>query len=417
MDDNAVSGPRWPVRPIESDEFTEFARVCGTALLSSRDPEDEGFRRPVTDLERTLAAFDGDRMIGTTVVHPFTMALPGGPRRVAGVSAVGVWPTHRRRGVLSTLMRRQLADIRAAGESVAALFATEGAIYGRFGYGPAARCLDVRMDPRQVRLRPDVPHDPSLTLRLGPRAEMRKEMEALFSAEAESRVGQFQRSGAWWDLLLRDEPGEREGHGPWLCAVAEGPTGPQGYAVYRTKGDWDDEMPNGRLELKELVSASPAAEALLWGHVLGRDLVGEVTARMLPADSPLFSLAADAYRVRAKVGEAFWLRLVDLPRALEERAYAAPVDTVLEVADRDCPWNAGRWRLRADGAGAAECVRTEEEPDLSLDVAQLGAAYLGWTKLNAYTAAGMATEATPRAAAKLDLALSIDHAPFCSVVF
>ncbi|MDA2808829.1 GNAT family N-acetyltransferase [Nocardiopsis suaedae] len=417
MDDNAVSGPRWPVRPIESDEFTDFARVCGTALLSSRAPEDEEFRRPVTDLRRTLAAFDGDRMVGTTVVHPFTMALPGGPRPVAGVSAVGVWPTHRRRGVLSALMRRQLSDVHEAGESVAALFASEGAIYGRFGYGPANWTVRARMLTRETALRPDVPRDGSLSLRLGLIAEMRKEMEQVHGAVAARRVGEFQRSGAWWDLLMRDEPGERDGFAAKLCVVAEDASGPRGYAVYRTKGGWRDEAPDGRLEVAQFFAASPAAEALLWEHLLGRDLVSEVSADMLPADTPLYHLLADRHRLRAAVGESLWIRLVDLPRALEERSYAVPVDTVLEVADRDCPWNAGRWRLRADGAGSAECVRTEEDPDLAVDVSQLGAAYLGSTKLNTYTAAGLASERTPRAAAKLDLALTIDHEPFCSVVF
>ncbi|MDA2813069.1 GNAT family N-acetyltransferase [Nocardiopsis sp. RSe5-2] len=417
MDDNAVSGPRWPVRPIESDEFTAFARVCGTALLSARAPEDEEFRRPLTRLDRTLAAFDGDRMVGTTVVHPFTMTLPGGPRPVAGVSAVGVWPTHRRRGVLSALMRRQLADVHEAGESVAALFATEGAIYGRFGYGPASRTIRARMLTRETALRPDVPRDASLSLSLGLLADMRKEMEQVHETVAARRVGEFQRDGAWWDLLLRDEPDERGGYAAKLCVVAANASGPQGYAVYRTKGGWDDEVPDGRMEVAQVFSTTPAAEALLWEHLLGRDLVSEVSVDMLPDDTPLPHLLADRGRLRAAVGEPLWIRLVDLPRALEERSYAAPVDTVLEVADRDCPWNAGRWRLRADGAGSVQCVRTEAEPDLVVDVSQLGAAYLGSTRLGSYTAAGMATETAPRAAAELDLALTIDHEPFCSVVF
>ncbi|WP_017559625.1 GNAT family N-acetyltransferase [Nocardiopsis baichengensis] len=414
--------PHWSVRPIESDEFTDFARVCGTALLATRDPADEGFRRPVTELGRTLAAFDGDLMVGTTVVHPFTMTLPGGPRPVAGVSAVGVWPTHRRRGVLTALMRRQLADVHAAGESVAALFASEGAIYGRFGYGPASRAISATPPAREAALRPDVPRDPALSLRLGTLPEMRKEMERVHGRAAARRVGEFQRSGAWWDLLLRDEPGGREGYGAKMCVVAEGPSGPLGYAVHRARPGWDDfEMPTGRMQVTQFFAVTPAAEALLWEHLLGRDLIRDLEVPMLPEDTPLFHLLTDRNHMRATVGEPLWIRLVDLPRAMEERSYAAAVDTVLEVADRDCPWNAGRWRLHADGAGTASFTRVQgdagTEPDLVVDVAPLGAAYLGSTRLASYVAAGMAEERTPGAAARLDVALTIDHEPFCSVIF
>ncbi|MFC7742007.1 GNAT family N-acetyltransferase [Nocardiopsis composta] len=384
----------WPIRPITENEYPAFIRVLREALLSRRDPFD-GERSAVTDVKRTLAAFDGDRIVGTTLVHALDMAMPGGRRRVAGVSAVGVWPTHRRRGLLTSLMRRQLSDIREAGESTAALFASEGGIYGRFGYGPAAPLAQVRIRPREAALRPDLPHDPALEVRFGALHELREAAAAAHEAAVPHRWGGFHLTEAWWQELLKDDEASRGGASALRAAVAERAGEPRGLVVYRTTQRWRDQgTADSRLAVVALHAADPAAAALLWRHVLERDLVSEVAAEMVPVDDPVFRLFTDPYQVECTVRDGLWLRLVDLRRALAERPYAAPVDTVLEVADRDCPWNAGRWRLRGGPEGAA-CDPTGAEPGVRLDTAHLASAYLGGHRLSEFADAGLVEERSP----------------------
>ncbi|MUL43109.1 GNAT family N-acetyltransferase [Streptomonospora sp. PA3] len=408
-------GAQWRVRVPEESELPAVARIAHEALLAPTFDIDR--IRQTVELDRTLAVFDGPQPVGVAGVHSFTMTLPGGPRPVAAVTGVGVWPTHRRRGVLSALMRRQLADIRERGEDVAALFASEGGIYGRFGYGPAAYATDFRVRTREIGLRPDAPRDPALRLRLADAGEARKDMAVVHQAAAAQRVGEFQRSSAWWNTVLRDEPAERGGYGPLMCAVAEDDAGPLGYALYRTRQHWDEHgATESSLWVKELYSTAPAAYTLLWEHVITRDLVCHLSHDMAPPDDPLFTLLADPYRVSKGQVDNLWVRLVDLPAALEKRSFAAPVDVVLEVSDHYCPWNAGRWRLSAD-TSAARCVPTDGAPDIVLDVSHLGAAYLGGTGLGGYLAAGLVSEAAPGAVQRLDTALHRSDRPHCGKIF
>ncbi|MDT0301223.1 GNAT family N-acetyltransferase [Streptomonospora wellingtoniae] len=406
---------RWDVRVPEESELPAVAHVVREAMLIA-DYDFEEVRESI-ERDRALAAFDGARPVGTAGVHSFTMTMPGGPRRVAAVTGVGVWPTRRRRGVLSALMSRQLADIRDRGEDVAALFASEGGIYGRFGYGPAAGAVDFDVHTREAALRPDAPRDPALRLRLAGADDVRKELEEVHKAAAAQRVGEFQRSAAWWDKLLRDKPEDRRGQSALRCAVAEDDAGPLGYVLYRTTQLWSEHgAAEGGLRVKEVYATAPAAATMLWEHVLTRDLVLRVSHDMAPPDDPLFHLLADPYRARRRQVDNLWIRLVDLPAALEKRTYAAPVDAVIEVGDRHCPWNAGRWRLSADTT-AARCTSTEAAPDVSLDVAHLGAAYLGDTRLGGYLAAGLIREATPGAVHRLDTALHRSDRPHCGNIF
>ncbi|WP_270072200.1 GNAT family N-acetyltransferase [Streptomonospora mangrovi] len=398
--------------PDES-EFPAVVRLVGEALLGGKS--DAESYRELTHLDRTLTVFDGAQPVGNTTALPLTMTLPGGARRVSGVSAVGVWPTYRRRGVLSALMRRQFADIRERGEDVAALFASEGAIYGRFGYGPAASAVSFTLPTRETALRPDAPRDPALRLRLLDAAEARKEISVVHQAAAPQRVGEFQRTEAWWTRVLHNPPGNP--FSDLKCAVAEDDAGPLGYVLYRTRQVWDDHgTADSALRVEEVYATAPAAHTLLWEHVLTRDLVTSVTCDMAALDDPLFHLLADPFRARRRHIENLWIRLVDLPAALERRSYAAAVDVVLEVADRHCPWNAGRWRLTADTA-AARCRPTDQEPDIRLDAAHLGAAYLGGTRLGGYLAAGLLSEAAPGAVQRLDTALHRADLPYCGNVF
>ena len=414
MDTQRVASPEgptgtgWPVRGTTAEEFPDVVGVYAEPMLVSAADELEAERRhPVAEHDRILVALDGDRMVGTTAAYTLEMTLPGGPRTVAGITGVGVWPTYRRRGVLTALMRRQLSDIRARGEAVAVLWASEGAIYGRYGFGLAAFGLSTRIRSSYAVLR-DAQGDPELTVELLPPEEALSALTRLHREAAATRIGQFQRGDAWWGRFLKN--------GADWAAVVSGPDGPQGYALYAIANGRTQEGTDAGLTVKEVVAATPAARVALYQHVFSRDLVTRVAFRALPVDDPLTLLVADRDRLVEETEGSLRIRLVDLPRALTDRPYATPVEVTLAVTDRHAPWNTGTWHLSADGDGAT-CERVPRKADLSLDTAHLGSVYLGQRSLSALVEAGLVGEHTPGAAARLDTALYVPRAAFCGQVF
>jgi predicted acetyltransferase len=370
-------------------------------------------------------------MVGATGAYSFQMRVPGALAAVAGVSLVAVLPSHRRRGILSALMWQQLDDVHERGEAVAALFASEARIYGRFGYERASWHAGFSLRGGEGELASGAPTDGALRLRIAEPESARAELAKVYEMVLDERPGFFARNEAWWDRALADEPEYSEGATPLRCVLAEDASGPRGYALFSGRERWDGDafLPDSVIEVREVMAADPAASAAIWGDLLSRDLTTEFRLPMRPVDDPLLHLLADPRRVRARVTDGLWVRLVDVPGALAQRRYACPVDVVIEVADDSCGWNQGRWRLTAGAAGVpdpgtgapagvgATCERTIDAADIALPVRALGAAYLGGTRLGPMAAAGLVTELRPGALAPLSTALSWDPAPWCPVIF
>jgi predicted acetyltransferase len=376
------------------------------------------------EFDRTLAALDGDTIIGTAGVFSFQMRVPGAMAAVAGVSLVAVLPSHRRQGILSALMGRQLADVNERDEAVAVLFCSESGIYGRYGYGRASWQAAYRLQRGEGALAPGAPADPGLRLRIAEPRSARAELAKVYDLALAERPGLYARTEPWWDRLLTDLHSDGGSSRPIRCLLAEDDSGPRGYAVFISaeRRDEDAGLPEGVLEVSEAIAADPAATAALWGNLLSQDLLSEFHARMRPVDDPLLYLLADPRRVRSVVSDGLWIRLVDVGSALTQRHYACPVDVVIEVADELCPQNAGRWRLAAEAGAApagfrATCERTTVPADVMLPVRALGAAYLGGTRLRAMAKAGLVTEATPGSLAALSTAMSWEPAPWCPMTF
>ena len=268
-------------------------------------------------------------------------------------------------------MRRQLADVRDAGEAIAALWASESVIYGRFGYGMATQQASLEVLTREARLRPDVERlegTPELMLADGAAERLAPAYEAVRT----QRPGMLSRSPGWWEATLYDPEKEREGAGRLRAAVL----GDQGYVLYSFKQVWGATGVAGELRIRELVAARPVAAAALWGFVLELDLVRRAVWQLAPADEPLPHMVDNNRAVTARIGDALWVRLVDVPRALRERTYSAPFDVVIELADEVCPWNAGRYpaalgrrerRVRAGDRGrpTSSCRRRSSAPPIS----------------------------------------------------
>jgi predicted acetyltransferase len=415
----------YPIRPIDENEIDGFINVDEHAFNTSPWSDDD--RRVALDrfeFDRTLAAFDDTTPVGVTMCYSFQLSVPGLQMLpAAGVTFVAVMPTYRRQGVLSSLMRRQLADVRDRGEPLAILWASEAVIYGRYGYGRASWHLDFTLHRGEGGLAGSgASAGDGPRLRIAEPEAALPELAKVYDAVLASRPGMFGRNDAWWRSVIFDPADDRHGASPLRCLLAEDASGPRGYALYAGVDTWTGFLPENVLTVRELMAADPAASAALCTDLLSRDLTTEFRLPHRPVDDPLLYQLADPRRTRPKLNDNLWVRIVDLPRALAGRRYSCPVDVVLEVRDETLPANAGRWRLSttagAPGGGlAATCVPASSPADVALDVTELGAAYLGGTRLGALAGSGLVTELRPGATRQLSAALTWDPAPWCPMVF
>ncbi|WP_424213765.1 GNAT family N-acetyltransferase [Streptomyces sp. BI20] len=399
------------LRPEEWDSW--YGNLEWAFGGTPESPEERKLYRSLTEFERSLGVWDGETPVGCAGAFSFRMTLPGGGvLPVAGVTMVGVAPTHRRRGVLTSMMRRQLDDVRARGEAVAVLTASEPEIYGRFGYGVGTRCVSLDADVTRARIaRLPEGVDEVRLRRVDPR-EALAACERVYAALVPERPGMMERRPGWEEQDLLDPEANREGCSPLVCVVAEDAAGEVvGYVRYALRSDWELSGAEGKAEVRTLDASTPAAYAALWRYVFELDLVSRVRVHRLPVDAPLLHLVNDVRRCEVRVRDSLHVRLVDVDAALAARRYRSPVDVVLDVVDGFLPENSGRRRLTGDAKGA-QCAPTTDAAELRLDVRELGAAYLGGTTLRELAAAGLVTELRPGALAAASTAFAGDVAPW-----
>lgn len=404
--------PRTELRVLRQNEWnTWYDCLLGAFGGTPEPPEERDLWDRLTEHDRSLGVWDGDACVGTAGAFSFRLTVPGGASvPVAGVTMVSVAATHRRRGILTSMMRRQLDDVRSWGEPLAVLTASEPMIYGRFGYGIATMATTAEIDTDRVRIAVPAGTD-DVRLRFADPAAVRDQCEAVYARQVAGRPGMLARRPGWEDLPLLDPESERQGASPLQCVVAERDGEVVGYTRYFNKPDWDVFGPKGEIRLRDLEALDPAAYAALWRFLFDIDLTGKVKVRSRPVDDAWQHLVSDIRRCAVRQRDSLHVRLVDLGAALEARTYQTPVDVVFEVADAFCPWNEGRWRLTGDAKGAS-CKRTEEAADLALSVRELGAAYLGGVSLTSLAAAGRVREVRPGALAEASTAFGSATAPW-----
>jgi predicted acetyltransferase len=406
------------LRPISAAEFPEYFRCLTEAFNSDVKDADREQDLAVFEPERSLAAFDGKDIVGTAGIYTRTMTVPGGRLPVAGVTLVSVAPTHRRRGVLTAMIRRQLTELYEQQlEPVAALWASESVIYQRFGYGQGATGAKLTARTPKLALRPEADTGGG-RVRLAGEEEARPHLAAVYEAVRPHSPGFLDRNARWWDNRLYNPEHHRQGATSLRFALHEEPDGQiTGYAVYRTTSKWDDwDEPASELSIREMFSTTPQAYAATWSYLASLDLVRKVERFHGPLDEPLTYLVADTRAVQLQEIDNLWVRVADVGRALAGRGYAAELDIVLEVADPFCPWNAGRWRLSA-GQGGASCERTADPADLALTSTELGVAYLGGTSLHTLAAAGRVRELRAGALRAAATAFAAERPPWCPEIF
>jgi predicted acetyltransferase len=411
-----MDSPDIRIRVGAADDWAEISRLLGLVFLSSSPEDERDIGASVFEPDRSLVAEDGGRIVGHAAAYTRDLTVPGAIVPAAHVTLVGVAPTHRRRGLLSRMMRRQLDEVAAAGrEPIAVLWASETKIYPRYGYGLAAQRLRADIMTREVSL-PAPPPDAAGTLRVVDPADAVADFAKVYEQVRADRTGWSDRDDRWWRFVLSDLPSQRDGGTALLGVVHDTPHGPTGYALWRSESRWDAHGPDGTVRVREVVAADPVAYAALWRFLLSVDLTRSATAGFLALDEPLQHLVDEPRRLGTAVQDALWVRIVDLPAALAARRYVTDVDVVLEVTDPQLPRNTGRWRLTG-GPDGASCVRTSDDADLACTALELGAAYLGATTLSALAAAGRVGELTPGSLRRASAAFGWHRMPNPTEVF
>ena len=396
----------------DSDDFNAFMAASYAVFLQDPQEDEIDLMRAFTDYDRMFGFHDGSGWVSTAGAFGKQVVLPGGSTTgVAAVTMVTVSPSHRRRGLLTAMMRHQLDDIRARGtEALAMLFASEASIYGRFGYGMASSDAEFSGQVRELGFRAGV--------ELGDGSVTHVDAETFMVSAPEihqqtmvQRPGLMERPRAWWDNWIYDSEERRKDASKirfLLHREADGVV--SGFAIYRPKNSWTDRgQPNSELHIREVLATNHRAYAKIWRYLMDMDLVRSFEYDGA-VDEPLRSLVADQRALACEIGDGIYVRLVDVPRALALRSYAGPVDVVLDVVDEFCPWNTGRWRLRG-GPDGAECAATTDSADIALSVRDLGSVYLGGVSLQALATAGLVEELTPGAVHRSAIAFGWPVAP------
>jgi predicted acetyltransferase len=367
------------------------------------------------EADRAIAAYDGDRVVGTAGAFTFELTIPGGVLPAAGVTLVGVHPTHRRRGILRRMMTLQLEDVHARGEPLAVLWASEGGIYGRFGYGLGALAMSIDVARERSAFR--APHTPVGTIRFADLDEAMRVYPPVYDAVRPTRPGFFARSRAYWEHdALRDPEHWRRGASENFLVVHEVAGEVDGYARYRIRESWDATGPKSSVIVTELLATTPASRLDLWRFLFDIDLMARLEAWNLPVDDPLLLNVLEPRRLQASLGDSLWVRVVDVPSALAGRRYATDGGLTIEVADELCAWNDGAWALAVEG-GVPMVAPASGAADLACDITDLGSAYLGGFSFRRLADAGRVRELAPGAIDRADALFRTDRAPWCPRVF
>lgn len=408
------------IRRLQRGEEAAFVKSVRIPFLdpNTGSAEDEAADRPWVEhieTERMWVVEDRGQFVGNGGVRTMDVTVPGSPGAtcpvvpMGGVTAVGIHPTHRRRGFLSRMMSEMLADCRGRGEPLAGLIASESVIYGRFGFGLASDSVDYRIDSARSSFKVE-PADPGI--RLIDHAEAAKVLPGLFDRARIARAGEPTRSPKFWEDTLADRPDGRHGASGLFFAVCD-----DGYAAYRAKRDADIlRAERSEIVVEEIQSGSPEVQAALWRFVLDLDLIGTVDFRRRPVDEPVRWRLTDPRQLQAKViYDRLYLRVLDVPSALTARGYAAEGRLTLEVLPDDVGGEdpaVGIWRVEAgpDGATCSK-VAAGREADLRLKVTALGSLYLGGVSVTTLAAAGLVDGLRPGGIAAADRLFATTPAP------
>jgi predicted acetyltransferase len=401
-------------RAIVPDELDDFFATLSVAFSDPRpDPDEVETDKKVVELERTFAAFDDDRIVGCAGVYTQRMVVPGGARvPTAGVTMVGVVPTHRRRGILRELMVMMLDQAAERGEPMASLFASQGAIYGRFGFGHAAHHLE--LDIALDHLTWAKGTEPSGRVTLHTRDEALPVMRRIYERAIEYRPAALEVDDTWMDVGFWES--KKDDERVFYAIHEDDAKTPDAFAMYGIKHEWPRGLPSSEVKVRRFVATTPDSYIGMWRYLCSIDLMARVKVDLRPVDEPLQWLVEEPRALRPLLEDALFLRPVDVAAAWSVRGYAGSGSLVVQVDDAFRPDAAGTFLLEVDD-GAGTCARTDREPDLRCSANAVGSTYVGGVTWTTLAGANRVHEATPGSLARADALFRSDMAPWPAFYF
>ena len=368
------------LRQVTAAEFEEWVRVEARAYGNRLNADPERLR-PHFDLDRSIVVLDEGQIVGGAHSHRQSVSIPGGESAIAGVANIAVQPTHRRQGIMTSMMHHQLKDVYERGEPLAGLFASESVIYGRFGYGVGSLREEWGIERAYsgYARRQDCPGRFAF---IKP-SDIGRVLPDVFLRSTVGRPGVFQKAPHLWEREAAAPEHRQGGRGGIFYVGYYENDRMEGYARYRTN--------EGTVTVQELMAVTRESVAALWRFCFDTDLVNRAEAERRPLDDPLPWMLADPRRLRRSTRDGLWLRLVDVATALAQRKYSGEGRLVIEVKDDVCPWNAARFELQASPEESV-CRTTDAEPDMAIPVAALASTYLGTITFTALANAGLVEE-------------------------
>lgn len=415
---------RLVLRSPTTEDFPRFIEPLSLAFNRRQSAEETENELRTVELDRFVGALDGDAVVGCGGLLSFELTVPGGrPVPVAGVTAVGVLPTHTRQGILRRMMRWFLDQAAERHEPIAILWASEAAIYQRFGFGQSTQ--QTFFEAARDKIRFIDPIDPVGRVRIVDVEEALRRFPPIYEARRLAVAGSLSRTEARWRWeILEDHPWTQFGNGDKVLAILEGAGDDHGYVIYRQLAGWDTSGPKGTITTLEVVGRDPAAEQTLWQWLFGIDLIGTVRGWRHPNPHPLQLQVTEPRRLAVTLNDGLYLRILDLPAAMEARAYSGPASLVLEVTDAFQAANAGRWRLTVEAdattraGGPVRMTRADDaEPDLALDIADLATVYLGGFGFESLRQAGRVRECRAGGVERADRAFMVPGRPSANTMF
>ncbi len=396
-------------RVITDNEFANWRTLVRRAFNEHVHPDDIArLRDDRAESDRLFGAFDGDVLVGTGGTDSHVMTVPGGAELpTAGIAYISTIATHRRRGVLTGTMRKLLEQSRDREEPLAALWASQASIYGRFGFGQATVAEKWEIDPARSAFA-HMPGTPG-NVRFVSHDEALRIMPDVWKQASGLRAGSLDRSERRWRYNYFDDERVRGEWSGMFHVVYEHEGKAAGYATYRLSPPDGDVM---KMSVHECVAASDSAHAALWRFLFDVDLVVSVSASAQSPDDPVWWMLADPRRLKRTPVDGLWVRVIDPVKALSERTYSSYDRLVIEVNDRFLPDSGGVFELET-GTGGAMCRRSTAIPDISMSASELGATYLGGTRLSGLARAERVQEHTAGSVERFDRMFIAERAPWC----
>jgi predicted acetyltransferase len=402
------------VRVIDASEIDSWAKQLSASFHFDVAPGYPEYLLGLIDVNRAIASFDGDRLVGTLRSFTTELTVPGNQVvRSAALTNVSVAPTHRRQGRLTTMIETDLRDSVDREEIVGILIASEYPIYGRFGYGPAIESATYAVRTREATFR----EAPIGTVELCDRSTIFEHGPTMYDRHRREQPGSIERSEDWWDRRYRrmDVPGDPPKTGQ--VAIYRSASGRlEGYVSYVAKLAWDGMRAQGVVTLNELVAVSPEAYNALWSYCCGIDLMTTLEAPHRTTDEVLPFLLTDSRAVKLTARNDFvWVRILNVQKALASRTYATPGRVVIDVVD---PFGiaGGRFLLQG-GPDGAQCETSGESADITVPIDSLGSVFLGGVSMRTLSLGNRVDENRVGAIDRFDAMFRTSRAPWCNTWF